>query len=112
MRVILRLKHGPPVQPKRRKNQQAALAASTFLTPAAVMACALALWRLGADMGMVGAFPIVQGLFSHWQVWFVVASTLQAVSLALSRYGNAETVMMQPADRPAAQTKPPLRQDR
>jgi hypothetical protein len=110
MRVILRLKHGPAVQPKRRKNQQAALVAATFLTPAAVMACALAVWHLCADMGVVGAFPITQGLFSHWQVWFVVAGSVEAASLALSRYGNAETLT--PTAQSTRKSEPPLQQRR
>jgi hypothetical protein len=111
MRVILRLKHGPAVQPKRRKNQQAALAASAFLTPGALMACALALWRLGADMGMVGAFPITAGLWSHWQVWFVAGGSLEAASLALSRYGNAEPTVTAPEQR-VAKSDPPVQQRR
>lgn len=89
MRVIFRLKHGPTVRKKRRKNQQVALAVSAVLTPAAVMACALALWRIGMDMSLTGSFPIPEGIFSHWQVWFVLAGMLQASATALSRYGNA-----------------------
>jgi hypothetical protein len=88
MRVVLRLKHGPKVSRKRRKNQQAALVAAGVLTPAALMAGALALWRIGTDMSITGQFPIAEGLFSHWQIWFAVSIGLQALAVALSRYGN------------------------
>ncbi len=87
MRVILRLKHGPIIRRKRRKNQQVALAASALLTPAAVMACALALWRIGADLALTGPFAIPSGVFSHWQVWFALAALLEVCALSLSRYG-------------------------
>lgn len=89
MRVILRLKHGPVVGKKRRKNQQVALAFSALLTPAAVMAFALGLWRIGNDVALTGPFAITEGLFSHWQVWFTLALVLQASALGLMRYGSA-----------------------
>lgn len=108
MRVILRLKHGPRVRKKRRKNQQAALAVSGMLTPAALMACALALWRIGTDMSLTGSFPIPHGLFSHWQVWFVAAGVLQAGAVALSRYGNAQPEESPHAPAPAGE-QPSLR---
>lgn len=89
MRVVLRLKHGARISRKRRKNQHAALIASSLLTPAALMAGALALWRIGTDMSITGQFPIAGGIFSHWQIWFAVSIGLQALAVALSRYGNA-----------------------
>ncbi len=44
-----------------------------MLTPACAIAYALALWRIGEDMGWARDFAIRQGLFSHWQVWFGLA---------------------------------------
>ncbi len=78
---------------KRRKNQHVALALASLLTPAAVMACVLAFWRLAADLSVTGQFPIANGLFSHWQVWVTVASTLQFSAILLNRYGAAEPVI-------------------
>ena len=54
-------------------SHEAARLVAAFLTPAAVTAGSLALWRLGADMGWTGAFAISSGLFSHWQVWMILA---------------------------------------
>ena len=83
---------------KRRKNQHVALALASLLTPAAVMACVLALWRLAADLNVTGQFPIAEGLFSHWQVWITVATTLQFLAIVLNRYGKAEPVLPDSVD--------------
>lgn len=73
---------------KSRKNQHVALALASLLTPAAVMACVLAFWRLTADINVTNQFPIRDGLFSHWQVWLSCAAVLQLAATVLNRYGN------------------------
>lgn len=83
---------------KRRKNQHVALALASLLTPAAVMACVLTLWRLAADLNVTGQFPITEGLFSHWQVWLTVAVTLQFSAILLNRYGKADAVLPETVD--------------
>jgi hypothetical protein len=98
MVVRIRLSSGPKVRQKRRKNQHIALAMAALLTPAAVMACVLAFWRLAADLNATGRFPIPDGLFSHWQVWVALAASIQFSSILLNRYGKAETVLPEPGD--------------
>jgi hypothetical protein len=93
MIVRIRLSSGARVRQKPRKNQHVALAMASLLTPAAVMACVLALWRLAADLNFTGQFPITEGLFSHWQVWITVAGSLQFSAILLNRYGKQETVL-------------------
>lgn len=83
---------------KRRKNQHIALALASLLTPAAVMACVLTLWRLAADLSFTGQFPITDGLFSHWQVWVTVAATLAFSAILLNRYGKADAVLPETVD--------------
>jgi hypothetical protein len=100
MRVTIRLGHGPRIQPKNRKNQHVALALASLLTPAAVTACVLALWRLSADFKATGAFPITSGLFSHWQVWLAGAAALQIASILLNRYGNSQPVLRKSVKEP------------
>ncbi|HEY6391688.1 MAG TPA: hypothetical protein VIX89_10445 [Bryobacteraceae bacterium] len=100
MRVRIRLSHGPRIQAKNRKNQHVALALASLLTPAAVAACVLAFWRLTADFKATGAFPIANGLFSHWQVWLAGAATLQAASILLNRYGNSQPVLRKSVKEP------------
>ena len=62
------------------------------------MACVLALWRLAADLGDTSQFPITNGLFSHWQVWFAAAGIVQFCAMVLNRYGKAESVLADGVD--------------
>jgi hypothetical protein len=97
MVVKIRLNSETRVRQKRRKNQHVALATAALLTPAAVMACVLACWRLAADLNATGQFPIPNGLFSHWQIWLALAASLQFCATALNRYGKA-TVILRESD--------------
>jgi len=90
MVVRLRFGKGPKVERKGRKNRRVAMAFASLLTPAALMAAVLGLWRLAADMKLAGAFAISSGLFSHWQVWLASAAVLSVCSRALNQYGKAE----------------------
>ena len=100
MLVRIRLRHGPKLQSKLRKNQHVALAIASLLTPAAVAICVLAFWRLTADFNVTGQFPITSGFFSHWQVWLAGAAILQLCSIGLNRYGNAEPILRKSVDEP------------
>src|SRR5579864_9689307 len=90
MIVRIRFGKGPTIRRERRKNRHVALAVAALLTPAAVMACVLACWRLAADFQATNQFPIASGLFSHWQIWLACAAVLQLSSFALNRYGKPE----------------------
>ncbi len=59
-----------------------------LLTPAAVIALAMALWRVCADLGWAGLFLIVGGFFSHWQVWFALSIGLKMLSSTLIAWGS------------------------
>ncbi len=87
--MILRIKlaRGRPIQRKHGKNRHVALAFGSLLTPLALMAYVLGLWRLASDMGMAGAFGIT-GLFSHWQIWMAIGALLQLGTWVLNRYGH------------------------
>ena len=54
-----------------------------LLTPAALVALAMGLWRVSADLDWAGAFPITTGFFSHWQVWIGLSAALKMLSSAL-----------------------------
>jgi hypothetical protein len=58
---------------------------TTMLAPVTAMSFALALWRLGADMGWTGGFAIRNGILSHWQVWMMLAVALQWLSIKMKR---------------------------
>ncbi len=88
MRLRIRIPQGRPLQRKAGKNRHIALAFAALLGPAALMAYVLGFWRLASDMGMAGEFGI-SGVFSHWQVWILIALLLQASGYALNRYGRS-----------------------
>ena len=90
MRVRIRFGKGQRVGKARRKNRRMALAVSALLTPAAFLASVLALWRIAADLNWTGKFAITSGMFSHWQVWMVLAVLLQVCSRLLARYGKRD----------------------
>jgi hypothetical protein len=88
MVVRIRLKRGPKVRHTRRKNRHVALASAALLTPAAVVAFVLSMWRLGADIGFTSSFAIHTGIFSHWLVWLAISVAVQFLAVVLNRYGK------------------------
>ena len=55
-----------------------------LMTPAAMIALALGLWRLTADLGWTGEFVVSDGFFSHWQVWILLAMVMKRAASALA----------------------------
>jgi hypothetical protein len=100
MVVKIRFQYGPLVSKRGRKNRRVALAVAALLTPASLTACALALWRLAADLRLAGPFAISEGLFSHWQVWFAAAILIQLTAILLNRYGNGQPVVSEAEEEP------------
>src|SRR3954463_16318593 len=89
MVVRIRFAKGPALGSRRtNSNRKFALAAATLLTPAAVVASALGVWRIAADLNVSNKFAIPSGLFSHWQVWLGGGVALQLCSRVLNRYGH------------------------
>lgn len=89
MIVRIRLKPGARVTKKSGRKQKVASALASLLTPASLMACVLSLWRLAADLQWTETFAISEGLFSHWQVWMLIAVVLQSAAVMLNRYARA-----------------------
>ncbi len=54
-----------------------------LLTPAAMLALVMGLWRVAADLGWAGAFLVTGGFFSHWQVWIAFSAGLKMLSSGL-----------------------------
>ncbi|MBI4909177.1 MAG: hypothetical protein HY820_36495 [Acidobacteria bacterium] len=88
MRLRIRLSEGPRIKRTTGKNRHLADAASALLTPAAVLAAVLAIWRICAGLNIAGEFAIRDGPFSHWWTWLAVALLLQGSALMLARYGS------------------------
>jgi uncharacterized membrane protein YidH (DUF202 family) len=73
--------------------EQATNLVGALLTPASVVSFVLGIWRLGADLGLTGDFIIPAGLFSHWQVWMILALVLKTTGSLINRVAepkNAE----------------------
>src|SRR5688500_11223142 len=88
MVVRIKLKYEHAVRRTVALNRQAALVASSLMTPVALMAWALGGWRLLADLKMAGEFAISSGLFSHWQVWIALGIILQFAAFLLHRFSR------------------------
>ena len=88
--MVVRIRYGKrPVSGKNRKEgRRAALAVAALLDPAAVMALALGLWGVAAELKWVGSFAIPSGLFSYWETWLGAAAALELCAVALNRYGK------------------------
>ena len=69
-------------------SRQLANTLIALLTPAAVVAFAMGLWRVCADLGWAGAFLIADGFFSHWQVWIALSIALKILSSTLIAWGS------------------------
>ena len=90
MIVRIRFGRGGQVERKRRKNRRVALALASLLVPLALMASALGIWRVLADLKVAGDFAITNGLFSHWQVWIASGLLLLLAARVLNRYGRSD----------------------
>ncbi len=56
------------------------------LTPVAVLAAVLGLWRFGADVGWTSHFFIAGGLFSRYQFWIAAAIGAHGSALIVNRW--------------------------
>jgi hypothetical protein len=59
------------------------------LRPAAFVALACGVWRVGIDLGWTQDFFVSEGLFSHWQVWLALALGMITAAGFLSRTAGA-----------------------
>jgi hypothetical protein len=62
-----------------------AQAAGVVLTPTAVMALVLSMWRIAADLHWTSSFVILTGPFSSWEVWLGLAALLKLCEFVVNR---------------------------
>lgn len=77
-----------PPQPELVTTREMAAGLASLLSPVAAVVFALAIWRLGQDLGVTTQFFIQDGPLSHWQVWLALAITLGAACMWLNRAGS------------------------
>ena len=102
MIIRIRVGRGAKVGKGTRKNRRLAAVAAALLSPAALIAAALALWGVTADMGVTRSFAIPSGFFSHWQTWLAMAAILQVCSRRLNRYSREEAPAAEQRDESAS----------
>ncbi|SPE43225.1 conserved exported hypothetical protein [Candidatus Sulfopaludibacter sp. SbA3] len=105
MVVRIRFALGPRVGKQRRKNRRMAAAVAALLTPVAVMALALGMWRIAADLNWTSRFYIESGPLSHWQTWLAAAAGLQLCSRYLNRYGKGGAIPYEVAAAPGPEVR-------
>jgi len=89
-------------------SARAAALIVALMTPAAVIALALGLWRLTADLGWTEEFLVSGGFFSHWQVWIVLAIVMKraASALAVKTAARSKRSDILSLDRPSPHVLP------
>jgi hypothetical protein len=89
--MLVRIRWSTPQRSTVLKHQFA-LAAGALLTPLALAAFTVSFWGFAAEFRWASSFFITVGLFSHWQVWLLVAGIFLLLSRLLNSYGSrAET---------------------
>ena len=101
MVVRIRLGKRPTPAAKRARNLRLAQGIAVLLNPAALMALALGIWDVGADLKLTSAFVIASGWLSHWAVWIGAAVLLEFCSFALNRYGQSRASASSPRGKAA-----------
>jgi hypothetical protein len=75
-----------PAIPLRSAPLFVASASVLVLTPVALLAGVLGVWRLAADPGWTNGFFIAEGVLSRYQLWFAVSIGAQMSALVLNRW--------------------------
>jgi len=55
-----------------------------------VAAFTVSFWGFAAEFGWASGFFVTAGVFSHWQVWLVLAAMCLLLARLLSGYGSNE----------------------
>src|SRR5436309_1042900 len=74
-----------------RSRQEMALALAALLTPAALVAFTICFWSFAAELQWTNGFFVNSGLFSHWQVWLILAAGQLACARLLISYSQSGT---------------------
>jgi hypothetical protein len=79
-----------PAEPGVVTNEEIAAGLAALLSPVAAVFFTIACWRLGQDLGVASNFFIVDGPFSHWQVWLTLAGLIFGASGLLNRMARKD----------------------
>jgi len=82
-------------------SEEMARGLSVLLWPASTVPMALALWRMGQDLGFARDFFLQVGFGSKWQVWFGLSLGMMATARHLSKWRASRPEVVSSA-RPTA----------
>ena len=86
--MLVRIHWSNPQKNYAARLQDIALGISSLLIPSALIAFTLAIWSIAANLRWTTDFIIGNGVFSHWQSWFVTAAISVLFAKLLNRYGT------------------------
>lgn len=76
----------PPDTEQLVTSEEMARGLSALLWPASTVPMALALWRMGQDLGFARDFFLRDGIASRWQLWFALGLMLMWTARHLARW--------------------------
>ncbi|NWF82285.1 MAG: hypothetical protein HXY18_00475 [Bryobacteraceae bacterium] len=79
-------RHGSSGSDQLVTSEEMARGLSAILWPASTVPMALALWRMGEDLGFARDFFLRDGLASKWQIWFALSLTMMWSARQLARW--------------------------
>ena len=94
--MVVRLLFKPEIRRTLGATRRIALASAALLTPVAVMAFALGVWRIAADLKLTGPFAIESGPLSNWQPWIALGILLEASAVLLVKFAGRGLTEMKP----------------
>lgn len=94
-------RHGSPGNGELVTGEEMARGLSAVLWPASTVPMALALWRMGQDLGFARDFFLRDGLASKWQIWFVLSLTMMCAARRLARWKAQDAETAAPANEAA-----------
>jgi hypothetical protein len=82
-------------------SEEMARGFSALLWPASTVPMALAMWRMGQDLGFARDFFLQDGIGSKWQIWLGLSLSMMAAARHLAKWRAARHEAA-PSTRPAA----------
>ena len=100
MKTVVRIRTAPEKSIGRTTNPNRHLAHFTaaMILPLALFCFSICVWRWGYELSWTSQFPIREGMFAHWQTWFVGGTLLQIVATRLARYADSKATRAEESD--------------
>lgn len=84
--MVIRIVVSRPQEEAEARFDDLARGLAALLVPASLIAFTIACWGIAVNFHWATNFFVPSGLFSHWQVWMIVAAVLILSARLLNRY--------------------------